>query len=225
MNGNVISLNIANNTNGIIPVSLMGNYADLSDNANQTTEYRYNVTGLLFTNENVVAIQYKLNNATTYTNYQVPLTNQSLQGVLDALNSLGIGSFFTFTSGGNTYISNYDDIYSFGNLNIYNSSTPILNYYFNTTTVSGYGIGIDVNLVNQVSSANPSTLTGSLNVVGGDSVDFYGSYGSAPYYFYFQILQNGVVIYDNLNSWGAFSQNFVVVAGSTYDLYCYDTPP
>jgi hypothetical protein len=124
MSATEISIQIKNTTSASIDVSLMGNYADLSDNANATIEYKYNVTTLSFTDEDTVSIQYKTNGAAFFSNYIVLLPSQSIAGVVQAINQLGIGSFFSFTSGGSTYISNYENNYTFGSLDIYNGSNP-----------------------------------------------------------------------------------------------------
>lgn len=122
-----IAINVTNTTNGDIPISLFGNPADLSDNSNQTREFRWDVTGISLTSENIVSIQYRPNSLIEFTTYNASLLQPTLQGVLNALNGLGIGSFFSFTSGGNTYISNYDNSYVFGVLDIWdNASTSVL---------------------------------------------------------------------------------------------------
>ena len=77
----------------------MGNPADLADIGNQTTQYRWDVTGLTFSTENFVSVDYRVNALPDFTTYVAPLLVQSIQGVLDALNGLGIGSFFSYTSG------------------------------------------------------------------------------------------------------------------------------
>lgn len=123
-----ISINLTNNTNGTIPLSIMGNPSDLADISNQTTEYQYNATGLTLTTENYVSIDYRPNALPNFTTYVAPLLSLNLQGVLNALNGLGIGSFFSYTSGGNTYISNYNNDYVFGSLNIYDNTGSIVEW-------------------------------------------------------------------------------------------------
>ena len=56
-----ISINITNNTNGTIPLNIMGNLADLADIGNQTTQYRWDVTGLTLSTENFVSVDYRPN--------------------------------------------------------------------------------------------------------------------------------------------------------------------
>lgn len=122
MGNTYISLAIQNNTNATIPISIMGNPSNLADISNQTREFQWNLTGFTFTTENQVSIDYRPNALVNFTTYNAPLLAPNIQGVLSALNSLGIGSFFTYTSGGNTYISNYDNDYVFGDLNIWDSN-------------------------------------------------------------------------------------------------------
>lgn len=125
-NNTYLSLTIKNNTSATIPISILGNPSDLSDISNQTREFRWDITSLSFSTENSVSIDYRPNSLPDFTTYNTPLLFQSIQGVLDALNGLGIGSFFVFTSGGNTYISNYDNDYVFGDLNIYDDTASVV---------------------------------------------------------------------------------------------------
>jgi hypothetical protein len=123
-----ISINIKNNTNGNIPMSIMSNPSNLTDISNQTTEYSWDVTSLSITTENTVIIQYRPNGLVDFTSYSTPLLTPSLQGILDALNTLGIGSFFSTTSGGNTYIKNYDNDYVFGQLDVFDSTGTVVTW-------------------------------------------------------------------------------------------------
>lgn len=220
-----ISLNVKNNTSGTIEVSLMGNPADLTDNANATTEYRYDITALSFTSENNVAIEWKRSGASIFQTLVAPLQQLSVDGVIQALNTLGIGSFFTFTSGGNTYISNYDDTYVFGQLSVYNNSVPILNYSYSTPSVTGGGMQIDVNTVPTQIDANPAIASGSITVANGDSIDFTGSYVTAPSNFVMEVYDGGTLLFSTTNPTGGTATfNFTVLSGHVYTVYAYDQP-
>lgn len=167
-----ISILFTNNTNGTVPVSVMGNPANLADNCNATTQSQWNVTGLTFSNENYVSVQYGLIGS-TYLLFTAPLTTLTLQGVLDALNTLEIGQFFVTTSGGNTFINNYADGYEFGVLNIYNSVVPQFTYNIQTTAAGG-NTAVDVNFVNQLNVANPATQSGTITTASGDYITIAG---------------------------------------------------
>jgi hypothetical protein len=152
----------------------MGNPTDLADISNQTTEYRWNVTGLSFSGENRVSVQYRANSINDFSTFVAPLKTLSVQGVVDALNTLGIGSFFTFISGGSTFISNYDNNYVFGVLNIYNQSVP--QFVYNVDLVgAGGSVTIDVNFVNQLSLASPVTQSGTITTASGDYIILTGT--------------------------------------------------
>jgi len=177
--GEVITFNTTNNTNGIVPVSLLGNNANQMDNANATTQYSWNITTLTFTTENAITVQYKAAGQASFQSATVKLGAANLQAVLTALNSLNLGSFFTTTSGGNTYINNYNENFVFGQLDIYDSLIPQLNYTFQTTPYGGGTNLIDVNAVNQVTQANPTNTSGSVVCANGDAIDFNGTTPSA----------------------------------------------
>lgn len=131
-----ISLNIRNNRDYPQQINVMGNPSNLLDTANATREFQYDVTGFVFTNEDSVSIQYKLNNAASYTTFTGILPSQNIQGVIDVLNSLQIGYFNTYTQLGNTYISTYNNNYQFGAINIYSSTNT---YGINPAFISGTG--------------------------------------------------------------------------------------
>ncbi len=112
-----IGLTIINNTNTSQQVNLFGN-PSLTDTSNAKTEYRWNFTSFVFTGENAVSIEYKLNGAAAFSNFTYDLPAQSLDGVVAALDNLGIGYFSTYTELGQTYVGTYNDNYTFGDLSI-----------------------------------------------------------------------------------------------------------
>ena len=121
-----LSFTITNNTNGNVPISIFGNEADVLDNANITTRYFWDVTSYAYDgNPTISLIVTSGGVSTTYTSTYY---GQNLQGVIDALNLLGVGSFFLTTSGGSTFINIYPNENTFGNLTIGNTS--ILNTFF-----------------------------------------------------------------------------------------------
>lgn len=166
MASEIISINLENTTTAVIDVSIMGNPTDLADVCNATTEYRWNVTGITFSTENRVSVQYRASNIVDFTLFTAVLQEQSVNGVVSALNTLGIGSFFTYTSGGNTYISNYDNQYVFGVINIFQQGIPQFIYNVNLVGAGGI-VGVDVNFVNQLTLNSPVVQSGAFNTMSG----------------------------------------------------------
>ena len=126
-----ITLNIKNNTNYVVPISILGNNYNLRDTSNSTIEYRWDFTSFVFTNQNQILIQYKLNTETEYTIYSGEIATQTLQAIVDVLNNLGIGFFELYTESGSTYIGTYNDNYTFGQINVFApSGLTAINPYF-----------------------------------------------------------------------------------------------
>jgi len=167
----IINLNITNNTNGFVPISILGNNADPMDNSNATTQYAWNLGTFAITNENRILIQYRGVNSAIYTILNLTFGGTTIQDVCNALNTLNLGSFFVTTSGANSIINNYNQNIVFGFLTIYSPTTTSLNYSW---SMSGAGGKADIlrNLVPQVTDVSPITTSGSVSVVGGDSIRF-----------------------------------------------------
>ena len=135
----VISFNITNNTNGTVPISILGNNADAMDTSNATTQYQWNLTGFSITNENTILLQYKASGI-IYTFAQLSFSGTTIQSICDTLNTLNLGYFFITTSGGSTFINNYNNNVQFATLQIFNPlTTTALNYQFN---YSGVGMAV-----------------------------------------------------------------------------------
>jgi len=118
-----LNLTITNNVNYPVQINVLGNPYNLLDTSNAKTEYQWDVTAFTFGLENEVTIEYKINGAPAYATYSGQFNPQTLQAVVDVLNGLGIGFFSLYTVGANTYIGTYNDQYTFGNLNIFSSTT------------------------------------------------------------------------------------------------------
>jgi len=114
----VINFNITNTTNGLVPISILGNNADQMDTANATTSYSWNIGVFVPTTENQIFIEYKRTGASVFSNTTIALSEKSTQGILNALNTLDLGYFFATTSGGNTFINNYNQNIIFGSIGI-----------------------------------------------------------------------------------------------------------
>jgi len=214
----IINFNITNTTNGTVPVSILGNNADQEDTANATTRYSWNITGFTVTTENEILFQYKNVNDISFTSVILPLSTPSIQGILSVLNSLNLGSFFTTTSGGNTFINNYNNNIAFGQLNIYNTTVPQLIYDISTTSIGGI-TNVDVNFVTQVSYSNPISVSGAIPIVNGDVVDFYGTtdIGGQIRVSVFNVTTSTYLYIINTNTpLDPFSFTFTALSGNTY---------
>jgi hypothetical protein len=159
-----ISLNIRNNTNYPQEINIMGNPANLLDTSNATTEYRWNFTTFVFTIENAISVQYKLNGAAVFSVFTFGLPSKTLQGVQDALNQLGIGYFNSYTELGQKYIGTYNDNYTFGQINIFNNTglaTPIILYDFTQTAFYANGDASVADLSGNGNAGIPVVGTGN----------------------------------------------------------------
>jgi hypothetical protein len=172
MNLDVININIQNTTNGIVPISILGNVGDQMDNSNATTQYSWNLGTFAITNENTIILQYKGVNDINFGIVTIDFIGTSINNVVDALNTLNLGSFFITTSGGNTIINNYNQNFVFSVLNILNpSSSSTLSYSFSFNAV-GMFAEIFKNAVSQILSNSPSFTSGNISVVSGNNILF-----------------------------------------------------
>lgn len=168
-----ISINVKNNTNGTIPMSIMGNPANLADISNQTTQYQWNLTNFNLAGEDYVSVEYRPVGTTNYSTYSAPLNTPTVQGVVDALNGLGIGAFFIVTSGPNTYVQNYDDSYEFNNLNVFVYGGVLFDFYDTSYYANGNTSVFDLSSNNN--NGVPVTGTGNgvpTTLIGYNTVPF-----------------------------------------------------
>jgi len=169
-----ILLSVVNNTPVVQRASLFTNNA-VSTSTN-TQQYTWNVTSFTFVGQQTVSIQQKIVGASSFTTSIAPITTLTFQGVCDALNTLGFGTFITYTSGSNTYITVYSLTYVFGILDLYNS--------VNILTLTYNGTSFPVLNPNSVSDWNTYFNTSinslepfhSVSVVG-TTVNLYGGIG------------------------------------------------
>ena len=151
-----INLVIQNNTNYPQRINIMGGPYNPLDTSNAKTEYRWDVTSLTFTTQNQLTLQYQSVNGGKITVFIQNIT-PSIQGVVNALNTLNIGYFSSYVSGGSTYISSYNDNIIYGQLNIVNSS----NNPVNSNTLAIYDFSQSSFYSN--SSSNVSDTSGNNN--------------------------------------------------------------
>ena len=187
--GQVLSINIANNTSSDMSlISILGNNQDTMDNNNATTQYGWNLTGFSITNEDTITLQYKGVTDGTFTTTSIPLNGTTLQSVANALNLLNLGTFFIATSGGNTYLYNYNQNIVFGTLQITSSTSS--GGQVNTTFNVGIGFNNDGYVVEIQSD-------GKL-LVGGTFISYQG------------VTKNRII---RLNTDGSIDASFVIGTG------------
>ena len=214
----IISFNITNTTNGIVPISILGNNSDAMDTCNASTQYQWNLTSFTITNENTILIQYKTSGSSLYTIYQIGFSGTTIQSVCDSLNTLNLGYFFITTSGGSTFINNYNNNIAFGTLQIYNPNTTSLNYQFNYSGVSSQ-LKIYVNAIVQYANGTPNTDSGSISVVGGDTILFQGDTSATPSgtNIFIYNLTTSTYIYNNTTTSAiTFNQTFTISTNNSY---------
>jgi hypothetical protein len=131
-----ISLNIRNNRNYAQTFNGMGGSVNPLDTSNATTEYRYNITTFNFTDENSITIYYKSVGQSVFSSFTAELPSQNPEGLVIALNGLGIGFFNTYVELGQTFLGTYNENYIFGSLDVYNSSIPTTTTTSTSTTTT-----------------------------------------------------------------------------------------
>jgi len=129
-----INLRIVNNTALAQPVSILGIVPNQNTANNNNFLYEFNFTGQSYVGITNVNINISNTSNPTVVVYNAPVTSQSIQGVVDALNTLNQGIFSY--SGSTIYVSSNYYIYS----NISIAGTSILG----TTGTFPEGITIDL---------------------------------------------------------------------------------
>lgn len=131
-----ITIIVKNNRNYPQTVNVMGNPFNLRDTSNAVTEYKWNLTGFVFTVEYYITLQYRHKNEATFSLYTSNLEGQTVASVVSSLNQLGIGYFYTFVDLGQTIISTTNDTYVFGDLSILPDAGPTTTTTSTTTTAA-----------------------------------------------------------------------------------------
>ena len=142
-----INLRIVNNTALPQPVSILGIVPNSNTANNNNFLYEFNFIGQSYVGVTNVSINISNTSNPTIVVYNVPVTSQSIIGVVDALNTLNQGLFSY--SGTTIYVSSNYYIYS--NISIAGSST------LGTTLPSPNGIAIDS--LGNIYTANVTTIT------------------------------------------------------------------
>jgi hypothetical protein len=213
-----LTLTIQSNVNYAVPINILGNVFNPLDTANATTQYQYNVTSFSITTEKSIALQYKPAGASTFSVFNTSFVGNTIQDVVNAMNTLNIGYFVAYTQSGSTYITTYNDNYVFGILNIFDPALAYLYYAFNLTDV-GDAVKIVKNAITVVSDTAPSTASGSVPVVAGDSIVYDTGTGTLSGTFAVYNLTTNTYLYNQTlppASSNVFS--FTIAAGNSYYL-------
>ena len=219
-----ITLKLQSNVSYPYTINILGNPYNPLDTTNATTEYRWDITSFTFGTENAITLQYQVNGATSFSVYNSDLSVASADSVVIALNLLGIGYFNTYTELGLTYIGTYNDNYTFGQLNIYDSTTTEVNYYVVQNFAGGNG------LISSISSttsyiATPFVMPSPSTIaifVGGTIFTISGTTQSATNteitisQTNYKTLLTTTLFYQFYTPLSAFFTNFTAQAGSSY---------
>ena len=121
-----INILIKSNRNYPQGFNAMGGPYNGNDNANANQEYRYNFTGYIFnTSNSILTIQVKGIGSPTFTTLSIPFSGNTTQSVAQALNTLSIGIFNTYTDFGQSYVSTHNDENVYGDLTIYSAVVSV----------------------------------------------------------------------------------------------------
>lgn len=130
-----LTILIKNNTGATVPVQLFKFPTPGYENA--TATYTWNVTAESYLNKDRISIEYKNVNADDFNTSIIEGSFQSVSEVVNALNGLGIGVFWSFEQGGLTYIRTQNRIITYGQLDIYRigNAPPV---FINPATTTYY---------------------------------------------------------------------------------------
>lgn len=126
-----ISFKLVNNTNSNILMSFLSNPSNLQDISNQFTEYSWNITSIAGNLSTYDTIILTFGNGSSVT---TTIQQKTLDGIIIALNQLGVSSFYYDIVGGSTYIKTYNDVQSFTTLEIVSSTSSILQLFYQVLT-------------------------------------------------------------------------------------------
>lgn len=113
-----ITIAIKNNTT-IVQAVQLGITPNVFSGINATTQYRWDITSQNLNDLTTIEVTYVLNGLTT--TVSADIQSDSVDGIISALNGLGVGTFWSTTSGGSTFINTYNDFITYTNLVINNA--------------------------------------------------------------------------------------------------------
>jgi hypothetical protein len=131
-----ITLNIRNNTTYPIRINVLGSPYNPLDTTNAKTEYRWDITAFTPSNDDTLTLEYKQYGAAVFSTYTSQIYNTNIDGIIAALDGLGIGYFQSYTELGQLYLSTYNDVVEFGLLTISNNGAPATSTTTSTTTAA-----------------------------------------------------------------------------------------
>lgn len=123
MRKNAINLRIKSSLATDLSVELF-NTSSITSPANQRTQYNWDITAQDFSFISSVTMQYKTSASDAFTSKTVTLLTKDKAGVLQALNSLNVGVFFSYTDTGVLYISVLNDKIIYGSFDVSEPGPP-----------------------------------------------------------------------------------------------------
>lgn len=184
------SFQIVNNTPATQQMYFLSNPSNTQDISNQHTQYSWDITSIVSTISiyDIVTIEARtVNSPNAYQTYSANIISNTLNGIVTALNTLQIASFYYETVGGNTYIRTYNDQIEFGQLNIIDTNATGLSVFLNVNlpyAASGDGFSV-FNVLGGYSSPNINNPITSITnytafVTLGDTVYITGQSPTIP---------------------------------------------
>lgn len=204
-----------------MPVNLLGGLGITQDNSNATTSYVWDITSYVYNSETLIEFQVRVVGTTTWTIASVALGGSTKQDIVNSLNTLPYGSFGLLDTGLNQYIFNYNLLFEFGYINIYNPT--IVPTTLQGTLIVGAGANINF-LINAVVVANfnvvavPLPFVGTFNAAVGDTLTLSGNTGIATPYSFWIYQQPDNILLTNLIIPAAspFTYSWVALATKNY---------
>ncbi len=118
INTKQVSMQIRNNTDQVQAISLLQS-SPVDTFINAATTYDWDITDETYINRNLIGIQVKANGQSDYQLYTATLAAGNPQSVVDALNSIGVGTFYKDEQSGQILIKTDNDNYVYGELSIF----------------------------------------------------------------------------------------------------------
>jgi hypothetical protein len=126
------SFQILNTTSATQQMFFLSNPSNTQDISNQFTEYSWDITSIAnnIGIYDLVSFESRTNPTLPFITYSASILSNSLSGIVTALNSLQIASFYYEVIGGNTYIRTYNDSLEFGQLNIIDTASSSFSFFY-----------------------------------------------------------------------------------------------
>jgi len=214
----IIPISIQNTTSSSLPVNLLGGLGITQDNSNATTAYVWDITSYVYSNETLIEFQVRVVGTTTWTIASVGLGGTTKQDIVNSLNTLPYGSFGLLDTGLNQYIFNYNLLFEFGYINIYNPT--IVPTTFTGALISvGDILSFDINAVNQVTFAGIVPLSGTYNAAVGDTLNVYGITGAIGFTLKIEQYPDAIIIAGGfIPPLTPFTYPFIAVSTKNYEV-------